>query len=364
LHDVGHGPFSHVSEGILDKYSDIKKGSIKEKIHEKITERLINNDAQIKKLLSKQDRDEVIGLLSGGKIDLKVMREIVSGPIDADKIDYLLRDSFFCGVKYGIFDHQQMLSTFTSFDDQGDKYLALNISGKNVLEQFILAKYYMTTQVYRHKVRAISDAMIMRGLELGIEEDEAPFLIKLYKYKDTAEYLNNYLSYWDDRVISEIIYGRKKGYAKTIFDRLTNRVLFKRVFSEKYTELNLSAEIKDKLVDITKKEQVVLRKELEEAISKIRDIKCDKHFVILNKRSIKSIRDLSQKSEGEIIFIKEDGKKASFSDESEVYASTEASVKEEVYLEIYAPLNCGMGESKKIASKIKQDIYNILNKIK
>ena len=363
LHDIGHGPFSHVSESLLDKYSGLATGGEKENIHEKLTVKLIETDSHLRDLISREERDRIIGLLSGEKVDLAVMREIVSGPIDADKIDYLLRDGFFCGVKYGVFDHHQLLSTFSVFENEGDKCLALRDDGKHALEQFVLAKYYMTTQVYRHKVRAISDAMITRGLELGIEEDQLKFLNKLYRYEDSQEYLENYLRYWDDRIINEIIYSEKKGYAKEIFERLHERRLFKRVFFKKYKDLNVPPEIKDILLDVNKDERIGLRKDLEEKISKISAIKCDKNFLILNKRSIKSIKDLSQSDEGRVLLLSDDGRKRRFEDESEVFSSINMTVKDETYLEVYCPVDLPSQNKIKIISEIEKEIYNILKSI-
>jgi len=69
------------------------------------------------------------------------MKEIVSGPLDADKQDYLLRDSYFCGVKYGVFDLQQLHRELLVVDDptQG-KQLMISSDGVQALEQSVLAK--------------------------------------------------------------------------------------------------------------------------------------------------------------------------------------------------------------------------------
>jgi uncharacterized protein len=121
------------------------------------------------------------------------MKEIVSGPIDADKQDYLLRDSHYCGVKYGVYDWPRLLNTLTYYQEGEDRHIAVQFDGVNALEQFVLAKYYMTTQVYRHKIRLVTDAMIVRGIELGIEKDGIGWLTNLYSYKASGEYLENYL---------------------------------------------------------------------------------------------------------------------------------------------------------------------------
>ena len=280
LHDIGHGPFSHVSEDILDEYSSNTDAAEKEKIHEKITAKLIENNRELGELLSPVEKKNIIGLLGGGKVDISLMKEIVSGPLDADKIDYLLRDSYFCGVKYGVFDLHRMLNTLDFYEENYDKHIAIGYDGINSLEQFVLAKYYMTTQVYRHKVRSVSDAMIIRGLELGIEKDGIDFLNRLYRYEDTENYIDNYLNYWDDRVINELVFSDKNGDAKDIFTRLHQRRLFKRVFSEKLKDIEMDEKFKDKIINITSKENTDLRKELERQMASPNILKCKEEYVI------------------------------------------------------------------------------------
>ena len=68
------------------------------------------------------------------------------------------------------------------YEDNEDLVLAISVDGLHTLEQFVLAKYYMTTQVYRHRLRLITDQMIERAISLGIEEDKIGWLKTLYSY--------------------------------------------------------------------------------------------------------------------------------------------------------------------------------------
>src|SRR5581483_6496126 len=230
LHDVGHGPFSHVTEPILKKHSDAKKlgPDIKEaKIHELISWHIIKSSPELSKLISDRQREQVIGLLKG-TWGHSYLQEIVSGPIDADKQDYLLRDSVFSGVKYGVYDQERLSNTLLIHEDNDDLFLGISIDGIHALEQFVLAKYYMTTQVYRHKIRLITDSMIERAIDLGIEEDKIDWLKSLYSYDGSDAYIEEYLTWSDDRLVNEISRkGARKGYAKELFERLYNRRLFK-----------------------------------------------------------------------------------------------------------------------------------------
>lgn len=364
LHDIGHGPFSHISEDILDKYSDDTNDSLKEKTHEKITAKIIQTDRELKQFLSPNEIENIIGLLSGKKVDISLMKEIVSGPLDADKMDYLLRDSYFCGVKYGVFDIHRMLNTLTTYDDNFDTHIAINYDGVNSLEQFVLAKYYMLTQVYCHKIRSIADAMIIRGIELGIEKDGIEFLNKLYRYNENEDYLKQYLGYWDDKVLNELVCSNKKGYSTEIFEMLYHRKLFKRIFSEKLKNIEIKSEkLKEKVINITTKENEILSKQIEEQISQINLLSCKKEHVIVNCFTIKSVRETSRDSEGGIIIIDRIGNKKNFEEESTVFSSIDESMKD-ISFEVYAPLQYTDQKDKKTKIKlIGQEISNILKKM-
>jgi len=155
LHDVGHGPFSHGSEEVMQGVTG------KKQIHEEITAQIILNSAELDGPLSGDERKEIVGLLNDERGDA-VLRSILSGPLDVDKQDYLLRDSYFCGVKYGVYDIDRLIETLCILEDQGQRELAITQDGVLTLEQFVIARYHMTGQVYRHKIRLITDSMIVR----------------------------------------------------------------------------------------------------------------------------------------------------------------------------------------------------------
>ena len=143
LHDLGHGPFSHVSETILQKYarSDYLTNASTSKVHEQITCRIIERSKEIADCIAANEREKIIGILSG-KGDEAIVRNIISGPLDADKQDYLLRDSYFCGVRYGVFDLERLISTLTFFEDAHERMLATTRDGVYAIEQFVIAKYH------------------------------------------------------------------------------------------------------------------------------------------------------------------------------------------------------------------------------
>ena len=213
LHDVGHGPFSHVSEHLLDKYAptDADTGQNLEKIHEKITVDIIQTDPKIIEILDK-DLNSVVEIIEGSKKIRDWHRDIVSSELDADKMDYLLRDSYFAGVKYGQYDLEKLIESCLIVDRR-ETPLAISSKGIYALEQLLLARYHMTQQVYWHRVSLISNEMIIRGITLAIDGRNRQ-MTKLYKYpkrsrrdsnenydKKKKDFLQNYLDYHDEKVI-------------------------------------------------------------------------------------------------------------------------------------------------------------------
>ena len=189
LHDIGHGPFSHVSEYVLDQFYDrdaVGPAALREKIHEKITVDIIDRRPEIASLLTDAEREAVIRIIQGtGLRDYR--RDIVSSSLDADKMDYLLRDAYFAGVRYGLFDLEKAVESCKVVRDDDETFLMVDESGLFTVEQLVLSKNHMTQQVYAHRVRTITDVMIVRGLELAIETDEE--IRCAYTYDGTSEHL-------------------------------------------------------------------------------------------------------------------------------------------------------------------------------
>lgn len=344
LHDIGHGPFSHVSENILQKYYDpsLTIPINKEKIHEGITCKIIEYDNALAHFISNDERKEIVKLIKGEKDVNLIMKGIVSGPLDADKQDYLIRDSYYCGVKYGVFDIDRLVHNINYFEEDyngyKEKVLAVPYEGVYTLEQFLIAKYHMSTQVYRHKIRLITDCMITRGIELGIEQDNLQWLRDLYTYKDEPDYIKNYLTWNDGRLINNILFNNKSSsYSYKIFDRLTRRDLFKCVFSRDLKSFD-DAEVIDKLSDINN--NIDLTKILENEIAKYLTENfpkpIDKHKVILYQFSIKSIKRAYRDNEGTILITIHD-RKSTFEQESALFNSINEKIQQR-FLEIYAPV--------------------------
>ena len=159
LHDIGHSPFSHTGEHRLFP---------EDKRHEDYSEQLVLSD-HIGKVIDDRlndfgvDRHRVASIVNEtGIYDVGVVKELISSVWDVDKMDYLLRDSHYCGVQYGTFDLARILDTVTLYDEDpgGALRLGLDHGGLHAMEGFILARYFMFTQVYFHKTRRAYDFLL------------------------------------------------------------------------------------------------------------------------------------------------------------------------------------------------------------
>ena len=283
LHDIGHGPFSHVSEHLLDKHVSKPRngGSTREKIHEKVTVDIIKNDSEIGAVLNNTERQFVIEMIEG-KTTRDFRRDIVSSDLDSDKMDYLLRDSYFAGVKYGTYDLEKIIESCRVHCEEDESYLAVSDGGIYALEQLLLAKHHMTQQVYSHRVRSISDAMIVRGIQLAIDEENQE-LKQLYRYDGTSEFIENYMEYHDERLI-DILKRCSQEKARNIFDRLYRRKLFKMIGELPLKDVD-SAPAKRRLLQMDDEPNKQKRK-WEERIAEHLEI--DPDYVIVNKLHIRN----------------------------------------------------------------------------
>ncbi len=247
-HDLGHGPFCHVSEPVIKHVNQGFKGNI-DALHEKITCRIIEDIPEIRDIL-KDDYGQVLSILKGtttdGRETKTVAKGIVSGPIDADKMDYLLRDSYFTGVKYGVFDIDKVIESLVVIQSKELKreeasYLGVRKEGLRALEQMILAKFFIGEQVYYLKTRTAGDLLINRALQNALEEEitdqvKDKFICKAFIIDDKWK-VEDYLNLYDQKVIDYLV--KRKTQSGELFSYLTERRLPKRRIREKlkYEEL-------------------------------------------------------------------------------------------------------------------------------
>ena len=117
------------------------------------------------------------------------LKEIFAGEIDADKLDYLYRDSLFTGVHYGKFDYQRLIQSLCLIEDPAEKtgnlMMAIEHGGLHALEAMVLARYFMFTQVYFHKIRRAYDHHLLDFLKKHVKKYPSD-LDKYLRYDDNA----------------------------------------------------------------------------------------------------------------------------------------------------------------------------------
>ncbi|MDW8261013.1 MAG: HD domain-containing protein [Phycisphaerales bacterium] len=153
LHDLGHGPFSHVFERV----SGIR--------HERVTRQTILDPlGEVNQVLGKADPSlpaRVAAMLDGQ--GPQYVRDILSSQLDADRLDYLLRDNLMTGCRYGEYDLRWLLQALTL--DPASRRLAVQWKGVSAVEAYLQARYHMYRNVYFHKVVRAAEGMVKLALQ-------------------------------------------------------------------------------------------------------------------------------------------------------------------------------------------------------
>ena len=306
LHDVGHGPFSHAFENITNHS------------HEEYTAKIILGNTELNAILravSEKLPQDIVSIIQHTH-ENDILNQIVSGQLDADRMDYLLRDSYFTATSYGQFDLERILRTMrVRKTAEGRKVIVVKYTGIHSVEDYIMARYQMYWQVYYHPVARSYEAVfiqlfnrlkdIFKGDKDYFEDMKVlvPFLEKSKVSVDEYFKLDeNSLLY-----CCALIQDKEDKIAVDLARRLQNRKLFEYV---DYNEENL-AQIRNMLKENNLDERYYLRIENIEASvyspykgRKILIEKLNGDIVALEKAStiVESITKGQTKKEGTIFF--------------------------------------------------------------
>ncbi len=242
LHDVGHGPFSHMYEEVLAERTDVTHEDISQRIvlGTSIRDVLERNGFSAKKMsafaVGKQNRRPLF------------MNEIIAGGLSADIMDYLLRDSYFTGVEYGKVDIRRVIDSLQVAEGR----LAVENAALYAFEALLLARYEMFKAVYFHRTVRAAELMLVQSMKL------ADNVLGLTDLSD----LNNYLELTDEIVLQRLtslspstpklkeakrlaLGFRNRNLVKCVFERLVQRKdqLVSNLFAKERVREQLTAEL-------------------------------------------------------------------------------------------------------------------------
>ncbi len=248
-HDLGHMPLSHASEAIAPPRSALglptwmKGAEAGQATHEDFTAKLLLDSSLTRTLETVYGPQGITpqlvaslvtgvlppgdgGFVAGGVDWTPALRAIVSGELDADRMDYLLRDSFFTGVNYGRYDVEWILQNLEAVERDGRAVLALGKAAIFAFEDFLLSRYHMFLSVYLHHTSVSFDWMLRRYYEEAPGEFEIP--------SDPEAFLD-----CDDVALHTALRRSKNRWA----ERIAQRRGYKRVaqFTERDPEYDLGA---------------------------------------------------------------------------------------------------------------------------
>lgn len=189
-HDLGHSPFSHASEELSDIEHEERLYEILKLEKDNI---ILAHDYDIEswELINQVYVGEGYPYIADKH--LITLHSFMDGFIDADKLDYLERDSINCGVGYGKFDRDALIKNLIIItDNNGHEVLGIKHEGIQALESFILARYYMFNQVYMHPIERIYRYMFVEEMKGLLVDGKYPDDIKKFLALDDTKFARKF----------------------------------------------------------------------------------------------------------------------------------------------------------------------------
>lgn len=166
LHDLGHSPFSHVTEEFFKRNPEYLPVAGKSYDHEKYTEVIIRSNEDIRNICSQENADlRLVSKLAVGN-SKTFLDCLLSSSVDVDKIDYVARDSYFCGLPYGRVDLSSLEEGITMTEDSlGNEIIAFDNKSRDVLEGLLISRFYLTTSIHIDERNCAANQLLLRAMK-------------------------------------------------------------------------------------------------------------------------------------------------------------------------------------------------------
>jgi len=250
LHDIGHAPLSHSTESVMPQLSELNLSSKFLAPHDQQNDRqATHEDYTLKAIVDssftesfKQVRDKygvdpnaIASLVSGHVHDegyfvldgvnyYPLMQQLVSSEMDCDRMDYLLRDSYFCGVSYGKYDLDWIIDNLEACEINGKYYLGISDRAIWAFDDFLLGRFHMFLMVYFHYRAVCLEKMLLKYFKDSPNEYRIPADIEEYRLHD-------------DHYLAKILKASENPWAKKIVKNQIPDKIFESINSEQEKSL-------------------------------------------------------------------------------------------------------------------------------
>ncbi len=191
LHDIGHGPFSHAFEGIfhnkLIRHEDWTPHFLADYDTPEFFQQYNRKNPRYH--LTSEKFRQIADMIMHRPVEKCVLADIVSSQLDADRMDYLLRDSHFCGVRYGEFDFRWLLHCMSIVESKEGERLGITHKGIGVIEHYLMARRLMTRNIYHSQKKLALEHGLVQLLSLLSESLEHHEPYKPFRHLSLSQFL-------------------------------------------------------------------------------------------------------------------------------------------------------------------------------